>query len=182
MREENWAAAGLSWNCLMVMEIHFQTGVHIVTHHFNCWVCVNLKKKLLWVFKTPNWCLCVCVCVWRTYELQVNGGTPYEKNVTVEASMAKGCKHTQPRSAQSRLNPEKMKWLYCIWVLLYCMNSVIVVILSTSFLFQLQQACLSRSFKPAGSPCLLSSWNQQTARSERSWGESISILLCSKAG
>lgn len=138
MREENWAAAGLSWNYLMALEIHSQTGVHTVTHHFSCWVCLNFEKNviLLWLFKTPNLCLCVCVCVWRTYELQVNGGTPYEKYVTVEASMAKGCKHTQPRSAQSRLN--SVKWsdfivfecIYTVWIVLF-----FFVILSTSFCF-----------------------------------------------
>lgn len=37
--------------------------------------------------------------------------------------------------------------------------------------FQLQQACLSRCFQPGGSPRWWSSWNQQTASSERSWGE-----------
>lgn len=39
--------------------------------------------------------------------------------------------------------------------------------------FQLQQACLSTCFKPDGSLRSCSSWNQQTASSERSWGESI---------
>lgn len=30
--------------------------------------------------------------VYRTYELPVNGGTPYEKDVAVEASPTRGCK------------------------------------------------------------------------------------------
>lgn len=98
-----------------------------VTHHFSCWVCVNFEKTLilLWLFKTPNRCLCVYVYVWRTYELQVNGGTPYEKYVTVEASMAKGCKHTQLRSAQSRPNPVKwsdfivFEFIYTVWIVLF---------------------------------------------------------------
>uniref|UniRef100_A0A3P8UE34 Nephronophthisis 1 n=1 Tax=Cynoglossus semilaevis TaxID=244447 RepID=A0A3P8UE34_CYNSE len=34
----------------------------------------------------------------RTYELQVNGGTPYEKNVELETSVRRGCKKKQVQS------------------------------------------------------------------------------------
>lgn len=35
------------------------------------------------------------VCVCRTYELLVNGGAPYEKDVAVEASVTRECMKTQ---------------------------------------------------------------------------------------
>lgn len=43
-------------------------------------------------------CISLTSAVYRTYELQVNGGTPYEKNVELETSVRRGCKKKQVQS------------------------------------------------------------------------------------
>lgn len=44
----------------------------------------------------------VGVCVYRTYELLVNGGTPYEKDVAVEASVTRECMNTQQPATKTK--------------------------------------------------------------------------------
>lgn len=43
--------------------------------------------------------------------LPVNGGTPYEKDVAVEASVTRGCKKTQQNSAEATLSQVKRFYL-----------------------------------------------------------------------
>lgn len=57
----------------------------------------------------------VGVCVYRTYELLVNGGTPYEKDVAVEASVTRECMNTQQPATKTKCFLKKKNYLHTVF-------------------------------------------------------------------
>lgn len=101
-RKENWVVVGPSWNYTTRLEIHSLTSRN--TKLFNTY---QLKaNRMLSVICHKQHIM--SFHVFRTYELPVNGGTPYDKDVTLETSVSRGCKSI--RKSNVVMTPENLCW------------------------------------------------------------------------